>query len=159
MRHGNITHSEFGSAFGWPQAATTVPGRPPHPSPFSCSAGAPFSRPGLTSSCHGAERRGWEERSHPQPRAARYSEHGEDGEHRTFPEASTMARSRSAALPPAQPKHPRHDLVPIIKKEIRTRPPPPPGPPVTPVTGPPRNPPAPDTPGPNAAAGGCRPFR
>jgi hypothetical protein len=34
----------------------------------------------------GAQRRGWEERSHPEPRAAALArEHGEDGEHRTFP--------------------------------------------------------------------------
>jgi hypothetical protein len=43
----------------------------------------------------GAQRRGWEERSHPEPRASagpRPREHGEDGEHRTFPEVSTVAR-------------------------------------------------------------------
>ena len=42
-----------------------------------------------------AERRGWEERSRPEPRAGRGApEHGEDGEHRTFPGASTAAPSR-----------------------------------------------------------------
>ena len=38
---------------------------------------------------HGARRRGWEERSHPQ---APWREHGEDGDHRTSPEVRTVAR-------------------------------------------------------------------
>jgi hypothetical protein len=43
---------------------------------------------------HGAQRRGWEDRSHPEPRAALLQgEHGEDGEDRTFPAASTVAPS------------------------------------------------------------------
>ena len=44
---------------------------------------------------HGAQRRRWEERSHPQPRAARpvAREHGEAGEHRTFSAVSTVAHS------------------------------------------------------------------
>jgi len=39
-----------------------------------------LSRPDLASPCHGAQRRGWEERSHAQHR-----------EHRTFPGVSTVA--------------------------------------------------------------------
>ena len=36
---------------------------------------------------------GMEERSHPEPRAGALArEHGEDGEHRTFPAVSTAAR-------------------------------------------------------------------
>ena len=44
---------------------------------------------------HGAQRRRWEEQSHPEPRAARpiAREHGEDGEHRTFSAVSTVAHS------------------------------------------------------------------
>jgi hypothetical protein len=42
-----------------------------------------LSRPDLASLCHGAQRRGWEERSHAQ--------HREHGEHRTFPAVSTVA--------------------------------------------------------------------
>lgn len=38
--------------------------------------------------------RGWEEQSRPQPRAAPTS--AQNGEHRTFPEASTVARSAQA---------------------------------------------------------------
>ena len=43
----------------------------------------------------GAQRRRWEEQSHPQPRAARpvAREHGEAGEHRTFSAVSTVAHS------------------------------------------------------------------
>ena len=58
---------------------------------LSCSIGAPAfpSRPG-TSEAMGRSERGREERSHPEPRTARFQrEHGEDGEHRTFPEVST----------------------------------------------------------------------
>jgi hypothetical protein len=72
---------------------------------FSGSAEEPFSRPGLDIKGHGAERRGREERSHPQPRAAPFSEHGEDGEHRTFPAVSAMAYSASAGLPPVYNNH------------------------------------------------------
>ena len=52
------------------------------------------SRPGRCPS-HGAQRRRWEERSHPQPRAARpvARERGEAGERRTFSAVSTVARS------------------------------------------------------------------
>jgi hypothetical protein len=46
--------------------------------------------------CQGAQRRGWEEQSHREPRAAPYSEHGEDGEHRTFP--GIWVRHSSSAL-------------------------------------------------------------
>jgi hypothetical protein len=42
-----------------------------------------LSRPDLASPGHGAQRRGWEERSHAQ--------HREHGEHRTFPAVSTVA--------------------------------------------------------------------
>ena len=42
-----------------------------------------LSRPDLASPDHGAQRRGWEERSHAQ--------HREHGEHRTFPAVSTVA--------------------------------------------------------------------
>jgi hypothetical protein len=42
-----------------------------------------LSRPDLASPGRGAQRRGWEERSHAQ--------HREHGEHRTFPVASTVA--------------------------------------------------------------------
>jgi hypothetical protein len=42
-----------------------------------------LSRPDLGSLGHGAQRRGWEERSHAQ--------HREHGEHRTFRAASTVA--------------------------------------------------------------------
>ncbi len=42
-----------------------------------------LSRPDLAHPGHGAQRRGWEERSHAQ--------HREHGEHRTFPAASTVA--------------------------------------------------------------------
>ena len=42
-----------------------------------------LSRPDLGSLGHGAQRRGWEERSHAQ--------HREHGEHRTFPAVSTVA--------------------------------------------------------------------
>ena len=46
---------------------------------------------------HGAQRRRWEARSHPQPRAAHLlREHGEDGEHRTFSAVSTVAHSPHA---------------------------------------------------------------
>ncbi len=60
-----------------------------------------LSRPDLGLPGRGAQRRGLgrEERtkgrSHPEPRAGAGSgprEHGEDGEHRTFPEVSTVAR-------------------------------------------------------------------
>ena len=50
---------------------------------------------------HGAQRRRWEERSHPQPRAARpvAREHGEAGEHRTFSAVSTVAHSSPVGGP------------------------------------------------------------
>ena len=59
--------------------------------PFSGSRSSAFqfdqlgllSRPDLASPGRGAQRRGWEERSHAQ--------HREHGEHRTFPAASTVA--------------------------------------------------------------------
>ena len=62
---------------------------------LSGSADAPaFPVPAWNIPGRGAERRGREERSHPEPRAAALPrEHGEDGEHRTFPGASTMAYS------------------------------------------------------------------
>jgi hypothetical protein len=49
----------------------------------------------------GAQRRRWEEQSHPQPRPARpvAREHGEAGEHRTFSEASTVAHSSPVGSP------------------------------------------------------------
>ena len=40
----------------------------------------------------GAQRRGWEERSHRSHGQAPWREHGEDGEHRTLPEVRTVAR-------------------------------------------------------------------
>jgi len=48
---------------------------------------------------HAAQRRRWEERSHPQPRAARPAarEHGEAGEHRTYSAVSTVAHSSPVA--------------------------------------------------------------
>jgi CRP-like cAMP-binding protein len=46
-----------------------------------------LSRPDLGTSGHGAQRRGWEERSHAHPGR----DPGEHGEHRTFPAASTVA--------------------------------------------------------------------
>jgi len=49
-----------------------------------------LSRPDLASPGHGAQRRGWEERSHAQQR--------EHGEHRTFPVVSTVARSLPVGL-------------------------------------------------------------
>jgi len=52
---------------------------------LSSSIGELLSRPDLASPGHGAQRRGWEERSHAQQR--------EHGEHRTFPAVSTVARS------------------------------------------------------------------
>ena len=42
-----------------------------------------LSRPDLRTDCRGAQRRGWEARSHAQQ--------GEHGEHRTFPAVSTVA--------------------------------------------------------------------
>jgi hypothetical protein len=45
----------------------------------------------------GGERSG----AHPEPRAALCSEHGEDGEHRTFPAVGTMAH----LLPAGGPSH------------------------------------------------------
>jgi hypothetical protein len=50
---------------------------------------------------HGAQRRRWEEQSHPQPRTARpvAREHGEAGEHRTFSAVSTVAHSSFLAHP------------------------------------------------------------
>jgi hypothetical protein len=50
-----------------------------------------LSRPDLVPPGRGAQRRGWEERSHAQARPWP-REHGEDGEHRTFPEVSSVAR-------------------------------------------------------------------
>src|SRR5215469_18783177 len=49
-----------------------------------------LSRSDLASPGHGAQRRGWEERSHAQQR--------EHGEHRTFPAVSTVARSLPVGL-------------------------------------------------------------
>ena len=51
-----------------------------------------LSRPDLGSDGLGAQRRGWEERSHAQ--------HREHGEHRTFPAASTVAGWPSVWLRP-----------------------------------------------------------
>jgi hypothetical protein len=59
---------------------------------FLCSARAPFLRPGLRFEPRRAQRRSSEERSNPEPRAAPYSEHGEDCEHRTLTGASTTRR-------------------------------------------------------------------
>jgi hypothetical protein len=54
-----------------------------------------FPAPTWQRPSHGAQRRRWEEQSHPQPRAARpvAREHGEAGEHRTFSAVSTVAHS------------------------------------------------------------------
>ena len=63
---------------------------------LSGSIGEPaFPVPTWQHPSHGAQRRRWEERSHPQPRAARTvaREHGEAGERRTFSTVSTLARS------------------------------------------------------------------
>jgi len=46
-----------------------------------------LSRPDLGTDGRGAQRRGWEERSHAHPGL----DPGEHGEHRTFPAASTVA--------------------------------------------------------------------
>jgi hypothetical protein len=51
--------------------------------PLSSSINELLSRPDLANSGRGAQRRGWEERSHAQQR--------EHGEHRTFPAVSTAA--------------------------------------------------------------------
>jgi hypothetical protein len=59
---------------------------------FLCSAEGPFLRPGLRFSQRRAQRRSREERSNPEPRAALYSEHGEDCEHRTLTGASKAQR-------------------------------------------------------------------
>ena len=71
-------------------------------------------RAGLLS-CPGLEHeklhRGGEvkERSHPEPRAAPYSEHGSAGEHRTFPAVSTMAHRTSRGLGrPGREPHPQN---------------------------------------------------
>jgi hypothetical protein len=73
--------------------------RDPHPGARDrgSSPAFPFDRrtrfPAPTCKRHGrgAQRRGWEERSRAQPPPG--GEHGEAGEHRTFPAASTVARS------------------------------------------------------------------
>jgi hypothetical protein len=52
-----------------------------------------LSRPDLGTDGRGAQRRGWEERSHAQQR--------EHGEHRTFPAASTVASWPLVGLRPA----------------------------------------------------------
>lgn len=73
--------------------------------PLECpSQSPPEARPGVVSGTpfpsqdpigRGAQRRGWENRSHPDPRAdGKAGEHGEDGEDRTFPAASTLAPLR-----------------------------------------------------------------
>ena len=67
---------------------------------LSGSIGEP-AFPSRPSASHGAQRRRWEEQSHPQPRAARpvAREHGEDGEHRTFSEVSIVAHSSPVGSP------------------------------------------------------------
>ena len=57
----------------------------------------------------GAQRRRWEEQSHPQPRAARpvARVHGEDGEHRTFSAVSTVAHSSPVGSPQLQTSMPQ----------------------------------------------------
>jgi hypothetical protein len=67
---------------------------------LSCSIGEPAfpSRPGVAqvTARSGGD---WEKRSHPQPRQRAVArEHGEDGEHRTFPEVSTVAHSRQSRI-------------------------------------------------------------
>ena len=55
---------------------------------LSCSIDVSLlSRPDLGTDGRGAQRRGWEERSHAHPGL----DPGEHGEHRTFPAASTVA--------------------------------------------------------------------
>ena len=61
---------------------------------------------------HGAQRRRWEEQSHPEPRTARpvAREHGEAGEHRTFSAVNTVAHSspvRGSQLRTSTPQAPR----------------------------------------------------
>src|ERR1700733_6875177 len=63
---------------------------------FLCLAKGPFLRFGLRFRPRRAQRWSSEERSNPEPRAARYSEHGEDCEHRTLTGASTTRRSSLA---------------------------------------------------------------
>src|SRR3984885_6412856 len=63
---------------------------------FLCLAKGPFLRLGLRFRPRRAQRWSSEERSNPEPRAARYSEHGEDCEHRTLTGASTPRRSSLA---------------------------------------------------------------
>src|ERR1700685_3693353 len=63
---------------------------------FLCLAKGPFLRLGLRFRPRRAQRWSSEERSNPEPRAARYSEHGEDCEHRTLTGASTTRRSSLA---------------------------------------------------------------
>jgi hypothetical protein len=63
----------------------------------------PFLRPGLRFSRRRAQRRSSEERSNPEPRAARYSEHGEVCEHRTLTAASTAQRWSLAGKPKPRP--------------------------------------------------------
>jgi hypothetical protein len=65
------------------------------PNRLSCSIGEPAfpSRPGAARAAarNGGDERSGATRSHAQRAVAR--EHGEDGEHRTFPEVSTVAHS------------------------------------------------------------------
>src|SRR5271154_106117 len=63
---------------------------------FLCLAKGPFLRLGLRFRPRRAQRWSSEERSNPEPRAAPYSEHGEDCEHRTLTGASTTRRSSLA---------------------------------------------------------------
>jgi hypothetical protein len=67
---------------GWRLEASD-PGRGAANSAFRFDQGDLLSRPDLASLGRGAQRRGWEERSHAQ--------HREHGEHRTFPVVSTVA--------------------------------------------------------------------
>jgi putative transposase len=69
----------------------------PNPA-FRFDRSACFPAPTWQHPSRGAQRRRWEEQSHPEPRAARpiaceHGEDGEDGEHRTFSAVSTVAHS------------------------------------------------------------------
>jgi hypothetical protein len=81
------------------RSATSSSGRQPHKFSFPVRSASLLSRPDSAAPTNGAQRR--RRQSHPQPRAARpvAREHGEDGEHRTFSEVSTVVHSSSVGSP------------------------------------------------------------
>jgi hypothetical protein len=75
---GTKMHRRAGVKYITAEAVNATPS-----SPFQFDQGACFPVPTWDHAGHGAQRRGWEERSHAQ--------HREHGEHRTFPVVSTVA--------------------------------------------------------------------